>query len=250
MSAISDLLNSRRSIRKFSDKLVDDSLIENLLSVSARTSTCGNMQLYSAVVTRDSDLKSKLAPAHFCQPAFTNAPVIVTFCADYNRFSKWCQQSGAVPGYDNMESFLSAAVDTIALAQTFSLLAEEAGLGICYLGTTTYNPSQIAQVLNLPKLVFPVVTLSVGYPDEQPALTDRIDCKGWIHRETYKDYTEADIKSIFDYKEDIEENKAFVKENGMSSLAQVFTDIRYTKKNNEAFSQQLMDFLKEQDYLK
>ncbi len=249
MGSVKSVLEKRCSIRKYSNKEVPVELLNNLLEAAARTSTCGNMQLYSVVVTRDAAIREQLAPSHFNQAA-AQAPVMVTFCADYNRFNKWCIQNKAVPGYDNFESFMSALVDTVALAQTFSLLAEENGLGICYLGTTTYNTKQIAQTLNLPKMVVPVVTLSLGYPDEQPALTDRIPVSGWVHTDVYHDYSEKDIDDIFSYKNDIPENKEFLKINNKETLAQIFTDIRYTKKDGDYFSEQLISFLKEQGFLK
>lgn len=247
--SVADVLNNRRTIRKYSDKVVDDELLTKLLTMAGRTSTCGNMQLYSVVVTRDADVKAKLAPAHFAQPACTGAPVLLTFCADYHRFDKWCEQNKAVPGYNNIESLLSAAVDTIALAQSFSLLAEEQGLGICYLGTTTYNPKPIAEALDLPEMVVPLVTLSLGYPDESPALVDRISSDGWIHKDTYHDYSAADIDRIYGYKESLPENVEFLKINKKQTLAQIFTDIRYTKKNGDFFSKAFIDFLKEQGFL-
>lgn len=249
MGSVKSVLEKRCSIRKYSNKEVPVELLNNLLEAAARTSTCGNMQLYSVVVTRDAAIREQLAPSHFNQAA-AQAPVMVTFCADYNRFNKWCIQNNAVPGYDNFESFMSALVDTVALAQTFSLLAEENGLGICYLGTTTYNTKQIAQTLNLPKMVVPVVTLSLGYPDEQPAQTDRIPVSGWVHTDVYHDYSEKDIDDIYSYKNDIPENKEFLKINNKETLAQIFTDIRYTKKDGDYFSEQLISFLKEQGFLK
>ena len=249
MGSVKSVLDKRCTIRKYSNQVVADDLLNELLESAARTSTCGNMQLYSVVVTRDASVREQLAPSHFNQPA-SQAPVLVTFCADYNRFNKWCLQNKAVPGYDNFESFMSALVDTVALAQSFSLLAEEKGLGICYLGTTTYNPKEIAQTLKLPKMVVPVVTLSLGYPDEQPALTDRIPLKGWVHSDVYHDYIEQDIDDIYSYKNDIPEKKEFLKINNKETLAQIFTDIRYTKKDGDFFSEKLLAFVKEQGFLK
>lgn len=249
MDSVLKVLENRCSIRKYSNKEVSEELLNKLFDAAARTSTCGNMQLYSVVVTRDEVVKSKLSPAHFNQPA-AQAPVMLTFCADYNRFNKWCLQNKAVPGYDNLESFVSAFVDTVALAQSFSLLAEENGLGICYLGTTTYNTKEISEALNLPKMVVPVVTLSLGYPDETPMKTDRIPVNGWVHNETYCDYTEKDIDSIYAYKELLPENQSFLRINNKETLAQIFTDIRYTKKDGDFFSEKLIEFLKEQGFLK
>lgn len=243
-------LNNRRTIRKYKEQDVDNSLIERLLEAAGRASTTGNMQLYSVVVTKDEAKKAELAPTHFNQPTFKNAPVVLTFCADYNRFSKWCVENEAVPGYDNFLSFLTAAIDTLLVAQTFCIAAEGEGLGICYLGTTTYNADKISDILNLPDYVVPVTTITLGYPAETPELTDRIKVGGWVHYEEYKDYDSADIKRVFGYKDEMEENKKFIAENGKKTLAQVFTDVRYKKADNEFFSEAFINLLKKKGFLK
>lgn len=107
-----------------------------MLETAFRAATMGNMQLYSVVVTRDAEMKAKLAPAHFNQPMVTSAPVVLTFCADFNRFSKWCRQRKAEPGYDNLLSFMNAMTDALLVTQNFCTIAEENGLGTCFLGTT------------------------------------------------------------------------------------------------------------------
>ena len=136
-------LKQRRTIRKYQQKDISADLLNDLLETSFRASTVGNMQVYSVIVTRDADRKAKLAPAHFNQPMVTQAPVILTICADFNRTVKWAEQRKAHPGYDNFLSFLNAATDALLFTQTFCNLAEAEGLGICYLGTTLYMPSQI-----------------------------------------------------------------------------------------------------------
>lgn len=241
-------IKNRRTIRKYKQEDIPASLLNELLEESFRASTMGNMQLYSVVVTRDAAMKSRLAPAHFNQPMVTSAPVVLTFCADFNRFSKWCEQRKAVPGYNNFISFLNAATDALLVTQNFCTLAEEKGLGICYLGTTIYNPDQIIDILHLPKLVVPVATITVGYPDECPAQPDRLPIQGIIHEETYHDYTPAEIDDIFAYKESLPENKHFVEINHTETLAQIFTDIRYKKSDNEFMSEGLKKVLKRQGF--
>jgi len=244
-----DFLNSRKTIRKYQQKDVDDVLITELLEAALRASTTGNMQLYSVVVTKDEKQKERLAPTHFNQPTFKNAPVSLTFCADFNRFNKWCEQRNAQPGYNNFLSFLTAAIDTLLVAQTFCIAAESKGLGICYLGTVTYNAKKIAEILNLPKFVIPVATITLGYPDENPAQTDRLPVEGLIHSETYKDYSKEAINDLYAYKENLPENKKFIADNNKETLAQVFTDVRYKKADNEFFSASFLEFLREQGFL-
>ena len=241
-------IKNRRSIRKYTSQEIPEDLLNELLETAFRAPTMGNMQLYSVVVTRDAEMKAKLAPFHFNQPMITSAPVVLTFCADFNRFSKWCEQRQAEPGYANFISFLNAASDALLVTQNFCTLAEEKGLGTCFLGTTIYNPGQIIDLLKLPKLVVPVATITVGYPDENPQQTDRLPLEGIVHKETYSDYAAEDIDRIFAEKESLPENKEFVRINNTQTLAQIFTDIRYKKSDNEFMSGNLLEVLKKQGF--
>ena len=242
-------INTRRSIRRYQDKDVDNTLLTRLIKEAERTQTMGNLQLYSVVVTRSEELKAKLAPAHFNQPMVTGAPVVLTFCADYRRTTLWAEQRQATPGYDNPLSFVNAMTDALLFCQTFCNLAEEEGLGCCFLGTTVYQPQNIIDTLQLPELVFPVATITLGWPDENPPLSDRLPVSTIIHEETFHDYSAADIDKAYAYKEQLDENKEFVKINNKQTLAQVFTDCRYTKADCEAMSETLLEALRKQKFL-
>lgn len=243
-------MKERRSIRKYSDRPVSEELINELLSVAMRASNTGNMQLYSVVVTRDEENKKKLSPAHFNQPMITEAPVVLTFCADANRFVKWAEQRNAHAGFDNLQTFMTASIDAMLFAEAFAEAAEEKGLGICYLGTTTYNADKIIDVLNIPELVVPITTITVGYPKEPfPAVSERLPLEAVMHKEQYSDYSPESIDILYKEKEELEVNKEFTRINNKETLAQVFTDIRYTKANNEHFSGVLMEVLKKQKFI-
>ena len=242
-------INTRRSIRRYQDKDVDNTLLTRLIKEAERTQTMGNLQLYSVVVTRSEELKAKLAPAHFNQPMVTGAPVVLTFCADYRRTTLWAEQRQATPGYDNPLSFVNAMTDALLFCQTFCNLAEEEGLGCCFLGTTVYQPQSIIDTLQLPELVFPVATITLGWPDENPPLSDRLPVSTIIHEDTFHDYSVADIDKAYAYKEQLDENKEFVKINNKQTLAQVFTDCRYTKADCEAMSETLLEALRKQKFL-
>lgn len=233
----------RRTIRAYSDKPVDMAVINDMLLAASQAPTCGNMQLYSVVVTTDRSVKESLAPAHFNQPSVMSSAAVLTFCADFNRFVKWCRLRGADPGYDNFQSFLSAMLDTTIVAQQFCTIAEMRGFGTCYLGTTTWNAPQIADALKLPQMVIPVITVTIGYPAEDGVISDRLPVDGFVHYNVYGDYTDADIDRIYRPKEDLPENRRYVEENAKQTLAQVFTDVRYPRDANEHFSKVFYEFL-------
>ena len=110
-------------------------------------------------------------------------------------------------------------------------------------------PQMIIDILKLPRLVFPVATITLGWPDENPALTDRLPLRAIMHQETFNDYTSDCINNIYHEKETLPENKHFVEINHKETLAQVFTDLRYTKKDNEEMSKGFLEALKKQGFL-
>lgn len=242
-------LTTRRTIRQYSEREVTEELLNRLMTEAARTQTMGNLQLYSVVVTRSPEMKERLAPAHFNQPMVKGAPVVLTICADFRRTTRWCEERKAMPGYDNFLSYQNAAIDALLYTQTLCNLMDEEGLGYCYLGTTVYMPQMIIDTLQLPKLVMPVATLTVGWPAEEPPLSDRLPLQSFVHQETYKDYSREDIDRYYTAKEELEENREFCRINNKETLAQIFTDIRYTKKDNEAMSAGLLEALKHQGFL-
>lgn len=239
----------RKSIRKYSARPVSDALIDELLTAAERTQTMGNLQLYSVIVTRSAELKQKLASAHFNQPMVMNCAAVLTFCADYHRVSEWARLRKGHPGYDNFLSYQNAATDALLYCQRFCDLAEERGLGLCFLGTTIYQPEQIITTLQLPKLVMPVSTITIGWPNEDPMPTDRLPLSAVRHSETYQPVTPSTIARDYAAKEALPENEEFVCINHVETLAQVFTDIRYTASDCQQMSENLLQALRRQGFL-
>ncbi len=244
---IQTILN-HRSIRKYTDRDIPSEVMERILEAGSRASTTGNMQVYSMIVTRKKDLREQLWEAHFRQDMVLQAPVHITFCADFNRFNKWCRQRRAEPGYDNFLSFFTASIDALLASQNVALAAEASGLGICYLGTATYMAGRIIDILGLPRGVVPVAAMVLGYPAETPPLTERLPQKAVVHEETYRDFSARDIDGIYAEREASELTRELLEENRKETLAQVFTDNRYTRKDNVHFSEQYLEVIRKQDF--
>lgn len=238
----------RATVRKYTSRPVGDELLNSLLEKASHTQTMGNLQLYSVIVTRDEAMKERLAPAHFSQPMVTGAPVVLTFCADFRRTTDWALNRQGHPGYDNFLSYQNALTDALLFCQCFCDLAEAEGLGLCFLGTTVYNPQLIIDALRLPSLTFPVATITLGWPDETPQPSDRLPLEAFVHNETYNPYSPERIDAIYANKESLPENRHFVEVNGKETLAQVFTDIRYTAEANHAMSITLDDAIRRQGF--
>ncbi len=248
METIKTLLE-HRTIRNYKSEPIAEEVLTEILEAGFRASTTGNMQVYSVIISKEEEKRKELCKLHFGQKMVEQAPVLLTFCADFNRFNKWCRQRDAEPGYDNFLSFFTAAIDALLVAQNVAVAAEAHGLGICYLGTTTYQADKLIDFFDLPDGVVPVTTLVVGYPDENPDQADRLPGKGVIHYEKYNDYTPEDINQIYHQKESLPLTAQLVEENQLDNLAQIFTYKRYTKKDNLHFSKVLLDVLRDQGFM-
>ncbi len=242
-------IKEHRSIRKYKSTPIKENILNDILDAGFRASTTGNMQLYSIIVSKDEEKRNKLWEFHFKQDMVKQAPVTLTFFADINRFNKWCEQRNAHPGYDNFLWYVNAAIDALLAAQNVAVAAEAHGLGICYLGTTTYQADKLIEFFNCPKGVVPVTTLVIGYPDESPGLTDRLPHEGVVHNETYQDYSKEAIDKIYSEKEALKETKDLIEENQTENLAQIFTEKRYVKKDNLHFTKVYLDVLKKQGFM-
>lgn len=251
-----ELINNRKSIRKYKSKDIPKEVLNKILLAGVRAPSSGNMQVYSIVVTTKKDLKTQLFNAHFEQDMILQAPVILTFCADFNRMRKWLSLRDATDNFNDVFGFLIGAIDAALVAQNVVMASEVEGLGSCYLGTTLGNARKIGEMLNLPKGVYPVTSLVLGYPDEDIAPRDRLPLDGVVHHETYQDYSNDKITEVYKEKEtsgwqrylSIPELKLKIEKSGVQNLAQVYTTLKYTNKLHKDTSKMILEYLKEQDF--
>ncbi len=244
-------IKEHRSVRNYiPQRVIPQEQMRELIEAATRASTTGGMQLYSIIVSESEEIKEKLSPLHFNQPSVKNCSAVVTFCADVARFSRWCELSGAEPAYDNFAWYVNAAIDALLAAQNFSTEAEEQGLGICYLGTTIYTTEKIIEVLELPRGVVPVTTVVVGYAASEVPLTPRLPLEAVWHKEKYNNPSDTQIKEFWAETEASEQTQRLLEENQLENLAKVFTERRYTKKDNIAISESYFEALRKQGFVR
>lgn len=247
-------MNQHRSIRKYKSTPVEEDKLQRILTAATRASSSGNMQAYSIIVTGDPQIKSALYEPHFEQSMVLEAPLLLTFCADFHRMRAWLKISEAPMNFDNYMSFMIAAIDAILASQNAALAAEAEGLGICYMGTTLASCAEIGKILQCPSHVVPVVGFSLGYPDENPTLRDRLPLQALVHREQYRIDSAEDIRESYRARETAgmerymadPKLRRLVEENGVKNLAQVYTQVKYTRESHLGYSQNLLRYLEKQ----
>ena len=232
-----------RSVRKFTNEAVSDAMLNEIIECGIRASNTGNMQLYSVIATQKEPLRSKLCKLHFGQ--CSTAPLWLTICTDVNRYHHYCRVNGCDEPYGNLLWFTSALVDASLCAQNICVAAEAKGLGFCYLGTVNYNTWQIAELLQCPKGVVPVIAVAMGHPDEKPRESERLGLDAVLHKETYHDPSDDDIVRTHRVRDEFPFNQQMVKENGTRNYCEIFTTKRYPHDMNVAVSNDLLQFLRD-----
>jgi nitroreductase len=232
MTETSQLLNRHRSIRSYKPDPIDPALVEQVCGDAiAGGSSSGNLNSVSIVLTRDAERKRKLYELHFEQPMVLQAPLVVTFCADWFRTREWLRKRGARDNFNNLLGYHVAAFDAMIVAQNVCLGFQAHGLGICYMGTTLHSMAEIADFLDLPDTCVPVTTIVAGWPDEDPAKRDRLPLSAFLHDEKYQRPSDAELEAIYEQREvrgwarymAEPELKARVEAIGITSLAQFYT---------------------------
>lgn len=251
----SALLNAHRSIRQFKAAPIDSDLVERVCADAiAGASSSGNLNGVSLVLTRDVDLKRQLYELHAQQEMVLQAPLVITFCADFHRTRRWLHARRARDNFNNLIGYHIAAFDAIIVAQNVCLGFEAQGLGICYMGTTLHSMEAIADLLRLPPTCLPVTTIVVGHPDEAPPKRDRLPARALIHDEHYAEPTADDLTSIFAKREVDGWNrylstphlKALIEQHGIRSLAEFYTSrVKYDPELFRRDSSRLLSLLRE-----
>lgn len=255
---IFDLIHQHISIRTYKNTPVPEEVLNKILLAATRASSSGNMQAYSVIVTSDEKIKQELYEPHFKQSMVLEAPVILTFCADFHRMKRWIKLREAPENFDNFMSFMIAAIDAVLASQNAALAAEAEGLGICYMGTTLASCDQIARILNCPEGVVPVVGFSLGYPNEKPAPRDRLPLTSLVHRERYEVKTDNEILDSYRDREEAgwkrylsnPDLKRAIEESGVKNLAQVYTTLKYTRESHQGYSETVLKCLEKQGFLR
>ncbi len=259
MTALSQLLNTHRSIRAFKPIPIANELIESVCSDAiAGGSSSGNLNSVSLILTRDEERKKKLFDLHFKQPMVLQAPLLITFCADWHRTRTWLAMRGARDNFNNLLGYHVAAFDAMIVAQNVCLGFEAHGLGICYMGTTLHSMTEIAELLELPETCAPVTTIVVGFPDENPNKRDRLPLSAFLHDERYRKTTPEEIDTTYREREvkgwerymSMPPLKAVIEREGITSLAEFYTSkVKYDPEVFARDSAKLEAFLRAKQLL-
>ena len=227
MNNVIETINNRVSLRVYKDTPISDEDLNIILNSAIKAPTAGNMMMYSILKIKSDKTKEKLSVTCDNQPFIKNAPLILIFLADVNKWFNYFK----VCGINNVKSpglndLILGINDALIAAQNVVIAAESLGIGSCYIGDIMENYEIHKKLLNLPDYTFPACMLTLGYyPDNHKRnFRDRFDSDFVVFDEVYEDLNMDKLKDMFT-----------VKENNMpktnSCNAKNFGELIYKKKN-------------------
>lgn len=194
---IYSLLRSHRSIRKFTDEAVGEDLLSKLVEAGMAAATSSNLQGTTAIRIRSTETRAAIARLAGGQQQVETAAAFFVWCADLHRSAQACKLGGRDFSPGMTEHFIISIIDCALAAQNTVVAAEAHGLGTCYIGGIRNDLAQVAELLNLPRLVFPAFGMCIGWPAQDPTVKPRLPLKVTLKEETY-DF-EGDLAHIEEY---------------------------------------------------
>lgn len=242
-----DALFQRRSIRSFKDKQVPTELVHRVVEAGQNAPTGGGTQIYSFIWVTDPDLKKTIADTVGQQQFMKEAPVWIMLCIDWQRQFKLFNTLGFTVELGGLTKLWRGMMDVMLAAENMVVAAEALGLGSCYNGGIRMHMEKLAEVLELPENVLPVLMLCIGYPDEEPAMRPRWPLEAVLHENRYSLPSEEALRAYYESaNQRLEEMGYFAP--GVESWEQHWR-VRFNEKANQRLEQRLQEQLRAMGFL-
>jgi FMN reductase [NAD(P)H] len=188
---------SRKTVRRYSDAVPSDSLLDLLVAAALSTSAKSDFQQASILRVTDPAQRAAIGRLFPSMPWIAIAPVFFVFLGDARRLQRIGELRGRPVRNGTLEGFFNASIDAALAMQTMILCAESAGLGVCPISVIRNEIDEVAGILGLPDMVFPVAGLCLGYPQAGGYVSLRLPRRVTTHRDRYDD--DALLQAIDDY---------------------------------------------------
>ncbi|OPZ50045.1 MAG: FMN reductase (NAD(P)H) [Firmicutes bacterium ADurb.BinA052] len=196
-----ELLYERASCRSFGEEPIPDETLDVVLAAAAHAATGGNLQPYSIIKVLDSEVRQRLMALCGDQPFIGQAPVSLVFCIDFRRLERWAAlEKAPFSARRAFRHFWISFQDVVICAQTVCTAANAMGLGAVYVGTVLECLEELRDLLKLPKGVFPVVMVCLGYPRGQLVPKQKLGVDVVVHDEVYREMTDEELLRAYDEK--------------------------------------------------
>lgn len=244
-----DVMMNRVSLRRYDERPISKEHLDTILECAMRAPTAGNMMLYSIIHVEDENKKEILSRTCDNQPFIAKAPLVLVFLADYQRWydyyihsqvPEYCKAKGMEFEGPSEANLLLASCDAMIAAQNAVIAGESLGIGSCYIGDIMENYETHRELFDLPKWVFPIGMLCMGYypEDYKRVKRERFDKKYIVYTDKYDESYKEHLEECF-----FDVERRFNKENkhGAKNMGQM----HYAIKTGADFSKEMARSVRE-----
>src|SRR6056300_888885 len=187
LSPLFETILSRGSIRKFSKKNISEELLSLLLMAAQSAPSKSNLQQYSILIIKNDIIKNKIGNIIGKTKWALEAPLFFLFLADIRRNIKITNDRGYTHKNNNLDTFMNSVIDAALSMQSMITASESIGLGVCPISMIRNIIDEVKNICELPKGVFPIAGLAMGWPTEKPRVSYRLPQEVVIHHDIYDD---------------------------------------------------------------
>ena len=207
MKDVKDTLLDRRSVRRYEREPITNEQIALIYEAVRNTPTSYNGQQFSVIDITDQDVKEQLYDLTG-QKQIKTCSHFLLFLIDYHKIALLSEEKGIdIPCFNNTADGLIVGVVDATLAMMSALtMAESLGLGTCPIGyARTAAPEAVASLMKLPDKTFVVCGMALGVPREHPDLKPKQPVDLVVHKNHYRQDSEAMIDELKAYDETVSE---------------------------------------------
>ncbi|MFH1892073.1 MAG: nitroreductase family protein [Candidatus Zixiibacteriota bacterium] len=238
------LLHERSTCRSFEDKKIPEEVLQQILDAGIHAPTGGNLQPYSIIKVENAETSKRLGELCEQQDFIGTAPVNLIFCIDWHLLKRWAEiEYAPFTATISFRHFWISFQDTVIAAQNICIAADALGLGSVYIGSVLECLPQLREMFQLPKYVFPVVLLSIGYPKFRPKPKPKLGTETVVHNETYRKMSDDDVRAAFNRKYG-NRSKLEITDERLETIRRVCTNV-----HGEDFANKCLTMIRDNGYV-
>jgi nitroreductase len=174
-----------RSHRRYLPQPIDGDLLRLLCACALSAPSKSDLQQCDIVIVTDAAIRKSIVATIPDMPWIEDAPAFLMFVGNGERLPAMCERHGKPFPNDHLDQFFNAAVDAGIVLANFMRAAEAIGLGCCPISAVRDHPQVISDLLRLPRRVFPVAGLCVGWPAQEGEITQRLSLQTTVIENAY-----------------------------------------------------------------
>jgi nitroreductase len=178
-------INERSVCRNYRADPIDAALFSLVCATALSAPSKSDLQQATIVRVRAPDKRAAIHAMIPGSPWIAGAPELLVICGDHYRHRHIFAARGREFPNDHLDPFFNAAVDAGIVLATLVQAAHLAGLGTCPLSEVRNHAAALADLLSLPKWVFPVAGLTLGHPAAFEPFSPRLGLGATVMTDAY-----------------------------------------------------------------